>query len=249
MSIPVLTFDIETVPCLDTARAMYPQLAPIQEDSECLLALQAIRREETDGRDFLRLPLHKIICISFVWQENGVSTIRTLKGDDEHHILSTFIRAFIKKPTLVGWNTQGFDLPVLLYRMARHNINAELLMGAGNKNLDYTHKFCDRHVDLMDKFSFGAWGNRQSLHTIASLLGYAGKGDTKATDVLDLYKIQDWQAIENYCERDVINTHLIYLRWLQLSGVQNIPYQIGEFLAKTKSLQNNDGTLKHPDFF
>lgn len=250
MSFPLVIFDIETVPCLETARAMYPEIGLITDDVEAINALKLIREKET-GREFLRLPMQKVICISFVWVENGTPLIRTLKGDDEKHLLSTFVRMFEKKPIIGGWNTQGFDLPVLLYRMAKHGINANAIFGFGNKNQDYTHKFCDRHIDLMDKFSFGQYGNKQSLDCMASLLGFAGKGDITGADVLALHQAGEWDKIAIYCESDVINTYLVYLAWLRLSGqagVVNADQDQAKFLDVVRAMKNADGTPRHSNF-
>lgn len=250
MHLPVAIFDIETIPCLETAKALHPELQEIADDNEAIVALKLIREKET-GRDFLRLPMQKIVCISLVWVENGQHLLRTLKGDDEKQLLSTFVRMFDKKPIIGGWNTQGFDLPVLLYRMAKHGINASAILGAGNKNHDYTHKFCDRHIDLMDKFSFGQFNNKQSLDCIASLLGFAGKGDITGADVLPLYQAGELEKIATYCESDVINTYLVYLAWLRLSGqagATTADQDQANFLQMVRGLRNADGTPRHPQF-
>lgn len=157
MTSPILIFDIETIPDLDTGRLLY-KIDELNDD-DAMTALIALRHAEA-GNDFMRLPLHKVACLSFLWIEDGNFILRSLSLDkmSESEILNTFLRAFTKKPTLISWNGAGFDLPVLLYRMAHHKINAAALTDAGVQKYDYLHRYSEKHLDLMDKFTFGAWG-------------------------------------------------------------------------------------------
>ena len=66
---PVLVFDIETIADIDGARRVYPQLANLN-DEDALTALTSLRLQES-GDDFMRLPLHKIVCISVFYLKDG----------------------------------------------------------------------------------------------------------------------------------------------------------------------------------
>lgn len=249
---PILVFDIETIPDLDTGRILYPEIAKLSNDDDALSALIALRHAEA-GNDFMRLPLHKIACLSFLWVENEQFTLRSLSLEkmDESEILTTFLRAFTKTPTLISWNGAGFDLPVLLYRMTHHKLNAAALTNAGTQRNDYLNRYSERHIDLMDKFSFGSWGNKQKLDTIASLCGFAGKGGTDGSQVVPMVQAGQWQKLSTYCESDVLNTWLIYLRWQLLTGrLSQEHYQTSldnstKFIA---TLTNPDGSLRHAQF-
>lgn len=250
MTSPILIFDIETIPDLDTGRLLY-KIDELNDD-DAMTALIALRHAEA-GNDFMRLPLHKVACLSFLWIEDGNFILRSLSLDkmSESEILNTFLRAFTKKPTLISWNGAGFDLPVLLYRMAHHKINAAALTDAGVQKYDYLHRYSEKHLDLMDKFTFGAWGNKQKLDTIASLCGFAGKGDVDGSQVVPMVQAGKWQELTTYCESDVLNTWLIYLRWQLLTG--KIDYKQHETLIQDthnfiRSLINTDGSLRHEQF-
>lgn len=251
MNAPLLIFDIETMPDIETGRQLYPNLKELSDD-DALTALTAIRNAEA-GHDFMRLPLHKVVCLSFLWVENEVFTLKSLSLDKmgEAQILTHFLRAFKKKPTLISWNGSGFDLPVLLYRMTHHKMNAKDLMNAGTKQYDYLNRFSSKHIDLMDKFSFGAWGNKQKLDTMAGLCGFAGKGEMEGSQVVPMVQNNQWQQLVNYCESDVLNTWFIYLRYLLLTGVYDeamYEAMVAQSCTYIQGLTNADGSLRHDRF-
>lgn len=252
MTAPYLIFDIETVPDLVTGRMLYD--IDIEDDDDALQALIAMRHAES-GNDFMRYPLHKVVCLSFLWVENNQFTLRSLSLEtmSEKEILTTFLRAFDKKPKpiLISWNGAGFDLPVLLYRMTHHQLHAHELTHAGFGKYDYLNRYSEIHVDLMDRFSFGAWNNKQSLNTIASLCGFAGKGDVDGSQVLPMVQNSEWTKLTTYCESDVLNTWLIYLRWQMLtSKVSPLAFeqQIEQTIQFINTLTHPDGTPRHPRF-
>lgn len=247
---PILVFDIETIPDVETGRRLYPELKDLSED-DALTALIALRQAEA-GNDFMRLPLHKIACLSFLWVENGEFSLHSLALDrlTEADILRKFFRAFAKKPVLVSWNGSGFDVPVLLYRALHHKISAPALFNSANKP-DYLYRYGEMHVDLMDKMSLYNGYSKQKLDTIAALCGFAGKGEIDGSQVVPMVQSGDWQKLTTYCESDVLNTWLIYLRWLILTGKADLDgcemmiEQTHEFVSKIK---NPDDTLRHERF-
>lgn len=223
---PILVFDIETVADTDAARRIYPQLAKLN-DADTLSALTALRIQEA-GHDFMRLPLQRIVCISALYIKDGKLSLFSLTADkfSEKDILAKFFRAFSdleKLPQLISWNGSGFDIPVLIYRAMQYDLSAPWLFeeGARIKNMrfdNYVNRFHTRHLDLMDRFSQYGASRREAMDVVASLYGLPGKTDVDGSMVGDLFHNGDWQTLSIYCESDVMNTWLIYLRWLRLTG-------------------------------
>ncbi|MDO5050998.1 3'-5' exonuclease [Moraxella equi] len=247
---PILIFDIETIPDLDTGRLLYPEIATLSDD-DAQTALTAIREAEA-GNAFMRLPLHKIACLSFLWVSEDKFSLKSLSLHQmsEAEILTTFFRAFNQKPapTLVSWNGAGFDLPVMLYRALHHRLTAPTLFNTQSPN--YLYKYGDAHIDLMDKLSLGNYGNKQKLDTIASLCGFAGKGEIDGSQVVPMVKAGQWDKLTTYCESDVLNTWLIYLRWQLLTG-RFSPDVVANYekLTHDKLSQIKDGeTVRHAEF-
>ncbi|VEG12691.1 3'-5' exonuclease [Moraxella cuniculi] len=247
---PILVFDIETIPDVATGKRLYPDIATLN-DADALTALTALRQAEA-GTDFMRLPLHKIACLSFLWFDGQNFHLKSLSLENlsEKEILSTFLRAFDKKPTLVSWNGSGFDIPVIMYRAMHHKIAAASLFNSAQKP-DYLYRYGDMHIDLMDKMSLYNGYQRQRLDTVASLCGFAGKGDIDGSQVVPMVQAGEWEKLCNYCEADVINTWLIYLRWLILTGKASLDdYEalMTDTYQFISTLYNHDGSVRHQQF-
>ena len=256
---PILVFDIETVADIQAARRIYPQLADLN-DADTLSALTAIRTQEA-GHDFMRLPLQRIVCISALYIKDGNLSLFSLTADkfSEKDILAKFFRAFSDietLPQLISWNGSGFDIPVLIYRAMQYDLSAPWLFEEGEriKNMrfdNYVNRFHTRHLDLMDRFSQYGASRREAMDVVASLYGLPGKTDVDGSMVGDLVGSEDWQTLSVYCESDVMNTWLIYLRWLRLTGQLSSPdfeawqQQSYDYLAQYTQA---DGSARHQDF-
>lgn len=256
---PILVFDIETVADIDAARRIYPQLADLN-DADTLSALTAIRTQEA-GHDFMRLPLQRIVCISALYIKDGKLSLFSLTADkfSEKDILAKFFRAFsdlATLPQLISWNGSGFDIPVLIYRAMQYDLSAPWLFEEGEriKNMrfdNYVNRFHTRHLDLMDRFSQYGASRREAMDVVASLYGLPGKTDVDGSMVGALVSSGDWQTLSIYCESDVMNTWLIYLRWLRLTGKLSSSdfdawqQQSYDHLAKYTQA---DGSPRHQDF-
>ena len=256
---PILVFDIETVADIDAARRIYPQLADLN-DADTLSALTAIRTQEA-GHDFMRLPLQRIVCISALYIKDGKLSLFSLTADkfSEKDILAKFFRAFSDLetlPQLISWNGSGFDIPVLIYRAMQYDLSAPWLFEEGEriKNMrfdNYVNRFHTRHLDLMDRFSQYGASRREAMDIVASLYGLPGKTDVDGSMVGALVSSGDWQTLSIYCESDVMNTWLIYLRWLRLTGKLSSPdfdawqQQSYDYLAQYTQA---DGSPRHQEF-
>ncbi len=256
---PILVFDIETIADIDGAQRIYPQLAKLN-DADTLSALTAIRNQEA-GHDFMRLPLQRIVCISALYIKDGQFSLFSLTADkfSEKEILAKFFRAFSdveKLPQLVSWNGSGFDIPVLIYRAMQYDLAAPWLFEEGEriKSMrfdNYVNRFQTRHLDLMDRFSQYGASRREAMDVVASLYGLPGKTDVDGSMVGALVAADDWQTLSTYCESDVINTWLIYLRWLRLTGKLSSPsfdHWQQQSIDYLKSFTQADGSVRHQDF-
>jgi predicted PolB exonuclease-like 3'-5' exonuclease len=89
------------------------------------------------------------------------------------------------------------------------------------------------------------------MDVVASLYGLPGKTDVDGSMVGELVKQQDWQTLSIYCESDVMNTWLIYLRWLRLTGQLSLSsftdwqQQSRDYLT---GFTQSDGSVRHQAF-
>ena len=126
-------------------------------------------------------------------------------------------------PVLVSWNGGGFDLPVLHYRALLHGVAAPRYWDAGYFDRDfrwnnYLNRFHERHTDLMDVLSGYQMRATASLDDVATLLGFPGKLGMSGDKVWEKYRAGEIKAIRDYCETDVLNTYLVYLRYQLIRG-------------------------------
>lgn len=249
---PILVFDIETVPDVQIGKRLYPELAEL--DDETALNKLIEQRESEVGNPFMPLPLHKIACLSVLWISQGKMTLKTLslKDHTEVEMLQTFFNAIDKLPTLVSWNGKGFDIPVMTYRALKHGLSAPKLFAEHTGEMkynNYINRYHDRHTDLMLKTAMN--GTYQKLDIVATSCGLAGKQAIDGYDVVPMVQAGEWEKLTTYCESDVLNTWLLYLRYLTLVGKMTFDESHAweqytrEYL---QSLKNADDGLRHQAF-
>lgn len=220
----IFVFDIETVPDVDGAHRIYGLEG--LDDKDTANAMFNIRRQETGGSDFLRHHLQRIVCISAVLRTREGIKVWSLgdENSDEKDLITRFFNGIERyMPTLVSWNGGGFDLPVLHYRALKHGVSAPRYWDLGEDDRDfkfnnYISRFHLRHTDLMDVLAGYQARAVQPLDQIAALLGFPGKMGMSGAKVWDAYLDGDIAGIRNYCETDVLNTWLVYLRFQLMRG-------------------------------
>ena len=219
-----LVFDIETIPDTDLGRRLYG--VEDLEDAD-VAKIMFFKQRQARGTEFLPVYQHKVVAISAVLRTSDDLHIFTL-GDEsapEKEIVQRFFSGLDRySPELVSWNGQGFDLPVLHYRALLHGVNAERYWETGDGDREfrynnYLSRFHWRHLDLMDVLSGFNAGARASLDNTATLLGFPGKLGMSGDKVWEKYLAGELTAIRDYCETDVLNTYLIYLRFQLTRGI------------------------------
>lgn len=221
---PIVVFDIETVPDTENgARLLELSELSVAEIAEAMFKK---RREETGGHDFLAHYLHKVVAITVLVRSTHQLSLYSLGEihDSEAVLIERFFHGIDKStPQLISWNGSGFDLPVLHYRALLHGITASRYWETGNNSHDfrwnnYQNRYHERHLDLMDMLANYQSRASISLQHMATLLGFPGKAIMQGHEVWQHYQAGQVEAIRNYCEIDVLNTYLIYLRFQLLRG-------------------------------
>lgn len=221
-----LVFDIETVPDTAFGRRLYgldglsePQVAEV---------MFAKRRQETGG-DFLPHEQQRVVAISVAMRSRDTFKVWSL-GDaesTEKQLIERFFDGLDKyTPELVSWNGSGFDLPVLHYRSLLHGVTAARYWETGEDDSsfrfsNYLSRFHWRHMDLMDILSGFQGRGRAALNSVAALLGLPGKLGMDGSQVWPVFLEGGLERIRGYCETDVLNTYLVYLRFQLVRGRLN----------------------------
>jgi 3'-5' exonuclease len=236
----VLVFDIETVPDTQLGRRLHGLDG--LSDAEVARAMYTLRRQD-HGSDFLAHPQHRIVAISCALRSREGLKIWSLGEPDcdEEELIRRFFDGLERySPDLVSWNGGGFDLPVLQYRALRAGIRAERYWETGDSDTafrynNYLSRFHWRHMDLVDILSGFQGRARAPLAEVAALLGLPGKLGFSGAQVWDAFLAGEIVRIRRYCETDVLNTYLIYLRFELMRG-RFTPQLYEEELARVKAL-------------
>jgi len=245
----VFAFDIETIPDVELGRRIY-DLHDLT-DKQVGYVMQTKRREET-GSDFLSLEQQRVVAISVGLRTRDSFKVWSLGEPDapESEIIQRFFDGIEKyTPDLVSWNGSGFDLPVLHYRALRHGISAPRYWEVGDEDQafrwnNYLNRFHWRHIDVMDVMSGYQGRGRASLQNVAMLLNLPGKLGMSGDKVWDCWLDGGIADIRNYCETDVLNTFLVYLRFELMRG----RLSRDEFVAENKLIREYLQTNDKPHF-
>jgi hypothetical protein len=217
------SFDIETVPDVEFGRRMWDLDGLSDEDVGTAMMF---KQQQKTGSDFLPLHQHRVVAISVALRTKDTFRVWSLGEEDsgEAEIVQRFFAGIDRyTPDLVSWNGSGFDLPVLHYRALKHRIQAARYWEIGESDRDfrfnnYQSRFHWRHVDLMDVLAGFQMRGRASLDQTAVLLGYPGKLGMSGDKVWGRYLEGGIRDIRDYCETDVVNTWLVYLRFEFMRG-------------------------------
>jgi len=245
--IPVLVFDIETIPDVAGLRVLNSH-PDSMTDAEVAAAAFATRRDKT-GSDFLQHHLQRVAAISCVFRDDDGFRVRSLGSleDPEAKLVHDFFRVVDKyTPQLVSWNGGGFDLPVLHYRALINGVTASRYWEMGDEDRDfkwnnYLSRYHTRHLDLMDLLALYTGRANAPLDDLAKLCGFPGKMGVDGSQVWTLFQEARLGEIRDYCETDVVNTYLVYCRFQLMRGALSQAAYDAEIALVRSSLADLDG--------
>ena len=83
---------------------------------------------------------------------------------------------------------------------------------------NYLGRYHMRHIDLMDLLALYQPRASAPLDQLARLAGFPGKLGMDGSQVWDAFRAGRLADIRNYCETDVFNTWLVFLRFQRMRG-------------------------------
>ncbi len=245
--IPVLVFDIETIPDVDGIRRLHELPADLAESEVAEFAFQ--RQRAKNGSDFLPHHLQRIAVVSCALRSDEGFRVWSLAAPKigEAEIVRRFYEGIEKfTPQLVSWNGGGFDLPVLHYRGLMHGVAAPRYwdMGDGDyrdsrdfKWNNYISRYHTRHLDMMDLLAMYQPRASAPLDELAKLCGFPGKLGMDGSAVWAAWQEGRTDEVRDYCETDVVNTYLVFLRFQLMRGVLTPAEAVAEADVVRGSLQ------------
>ncbi|MFZ4102052.1 MAG: 3'-5' exonuclease [Sphingobacterium thalpophilum] len=216
----VLVLDIETAP-------QYPSFNELPVDYQQLWD-QKTRFQRRDGetaaefysRGGILAEFGKIICISvgiFTKKKESLSLrVKSFYGDEEKVVIQVFIDLLNKQSDsliLCAHNGKEFDFPYLCRRMLINGLQIPSQL-----NIQGKKPWEIMHLDTMDLWKFGDYKNYTSLKLLAAVFNIPSpKDDIDGSMVHKVYwEENDLERIRIYCEKDVITTAQILLKFKSL---------------------------------
>ena len=223
-----LIFDIETIPDVAGVRTLNDLPAELADDEVAEFAFQQARAAR--GNDFLAHHLQRVVTISCLFCNGNQLKVFSLSEPEsnEGELIQRFFDGVEKySPQLVSWNGGGFDLPVLHYRGLIHGVAAPRYWDQGDGDYhdsrdfkwnSYLGRYHARHLDLMDLLAMYQPRANAPLDELAKLIGFPGKLGMDGSAVWQAYREGRVSEIRDYCETDVANTYLVFLRFELMRG-------------------------------
>lgn len=219
----LLLIDIETVPCAPSFGDLDPGWQSLFLDKNAKTVPEGTDPEEIYRKKAgILAEFGRIICIStaFFYEdaERGLSLkVKSFSGDDEVEILRLFTDLCLKMEQhhrhfqFAGHNIREFDIPYIGRRMLINGLPLP-----DSLQLQDRKPWEVKMFDTMNWWKFGDNKNYVSLHLLASVLGIpSSKTDMDGGMVQDVYyRDHDLPRIALYCQRDVVVTANIILRFL-----------------------------------
>lgn len=225
----LLVIDIETVP----EYASYSEV-PNHFQELWELKTRNSRKEATPEEFYERAGIWaefgKIICISFariVTHATGdVLRVKSFSGHNEREILTDFsdlLDQLSPATVFCAHNGKEFDFPYLCRRMLINNLPIPLQLQVSGKKPWETP-----FLDTLELWKFGDFKHYISLNLLAAVFNIpTPKDDIDGSQVAEVYyKEKNLERIVTYCQKDVITTTQILLRFKSLPLIleSNITY-------------------------
>lgn len=141
----------------------------------------------------------KIICVSYMWE--GDSSVTTLTWDDKQcdkTMLEKLREVLLEADSVVGQNSESFDMRVIQKRMAYHNIEP-----VGQLSTDDTMKQAKKHF-LLDSYTL------EYMCKYFGLEHKSGSGGYKTWLEIREGSKEALQRMVEYCEHDVLITSQLW---------------------------------------
>jgi hypothetical protein len=217
----LLLIDIETV-------SEHPGFNELSDDWKELWQEKVQRQlpENVTAEEFYPLragvmaEFSKVVCISVgYFKRNGKDIslrVKSFYGDDEKILLQDFIAALQKmeannnKWSFCGHNIKEFDIPFICRRLVINCLAIPPFLDFQNMKPWETNM-----IDTFQYWRFGDYKHYTSLKLLAAALNVPSpKDDIDGSMVGDVYwKEKNLERIVTYCQKDVVTTANIVLRF------------------------------------
>lgn len=216
----VMVLDIETVPQYASFSDLPEEYQKLWDHKTRFQRRDGETPEEYYSKGGILAEFGKIICISvgiFHIKADLLSLrVKSFFGDEETQVLHNFIELLNKQSDsliLCAHNGKEFDFPYLCRRILINALHIPVQL-----NIQGKKPWEIMHLDTMELWKFGDFKNYTSLNLLAKVFKIPSpKDDIDGSMVHQVYwKENDLERIRIYCEKDVITTAQLLLKFKSL---------------------------------
>lgn len=214
----ILFLDIETVPQEEDFNLLTAEKQELWAQKTAYQRKDEFSPEAFYDRAGIWAEFGKIVCISvgyFTHKGSGQQFRTTSFYGEEKKLLIEFknlLEGHFRQPhhLLCAHNGKEFDFPYIARRMVIHGIQIPYKLNLfGKKPWEVPH------LDTMELWKFGDYKHFTSLKLLTNILGVPSpKDDIDGSQVRNVfYEENDIDKIITYCEKDVVATAQVFLRF------------------------------------
>lgn len=222
----LIVIDIETAPAHSSFESMTDEWRELWQEKVVRALPDGITPSEFyPARAGVMAEFAKIVCISvghFNKESELTLRVKSFYGHDEKQLLEDFLATLNKmekyntKWCFAGHNIKEFDIPFICRRLLMNDIPLPAYLNFQNMKPWETNI-----VDTFQYWRFGDFKNYTSLKLLACAMNVpSSKDDIDGSMVGELYwggdeeqRLTNLKRIANYCQKDVITTANIILRF------------------------------------
>lgn len=216
-----IIINLETIAHPSLPTGLLPSLddfdAPANyKDHDKIIAYKHGKLDEAKEKLSLSPLTNMVVCVSAlqVDQESEKSFIQTGLGktpDEEKALLEVLATIIANNPAsvIISYNGKAFDIPMLYFGLARHNLH--ILDLPSYRAMISKYSTLSRHVDVYETLSSNGNFKKGSLADWCIRMGidppvHDGK------DIANFFKLGDMDSIKAHCESNVVATWKLYQR-------------------------------------
>lgn len=212
-----IVIDIETISAPDAAE--YLKLEEIEAPSNYKDPIKIAdyigqKRRERIEKAGLEADLCEVVAVGWLRDTYGVATAYTRQDVSEREMLEALWSVVGFRAT-IGFNTLGFDLPVLIRRSQ--------LLGIAHPTLDLG-KYRSPHIDLMEKLNMQGRLATRSLAFYCRRFSIPSTDQTSGADIAQMVAAGNWNGVEAHCRADVEKTAALARRLGYLPQASTVEY-------------------------
>jgi predicted PolB exonuclease-like 3'-5' exonuclease len=216
-----LVLSLETIPDVPRIRQLFGLGSMLSDADVADYAFQ--RQRAQGGSDTLPYHLQRVVLVTCLRRDDGQIAVLSLQDDEgEAQLLASLFALTINlKPQIIAWQAEEFVLPLLQCRAMLHGIDGD----CGWLTNDEPHvPFGDMAsvpgvFDLSRHLEFGPVPpTRSPLADFARLAGIPAQADPDAVVAWQIWREGRTSEIQSGCERRVLMSYLVFLRYLQAKG-------------------------------